>query len=82
MAKGRIMLVAPRDSEGRIILKPGTYYSADEVAETLGVSRSHVYRLVAAGELHGVDVGAGVRRRMRFAGGDILAFLTRRGLLV
>lgn len=50
----------------------------DQVAERLGVSRRHVYRLLDAGELRAVDISVGSRGRQRIAALEVDAFLARR----
>lgn len=44
---------------------PKLLYSIPEVAAALGVSRSTVYELIAAGEFPTVDIGQGQRPRHR-----------------
>lgn len=44
---------------------PKLLYSIPEVAAAIGVSRSTVYELIAAGEFPTVDIGQGGRPRHR-----------------
>lgn len=50
----------------------------DQVAERLGVSKRHVYRLIELGELASINIAAGARTRQRVADDELGRFIARR----
>lgn len=55
---------------------PERLFSIPETAERLRTSRSTVYRLIAAGDLHAVEFGAvGVTKRYRVPASELDRFI-------
>jgi excisionase family DNA binding protein len=59
---------------------PVRLHTIPETAELLGdVSKMHVYRLIAAGELRAVDIAErGTRSKTRVRSDDLAAYIERR----
>lgn len=55
-------------------------FTVPAAAAELGCSESHVYRLIAAGELRAVDIGTpgSTRAKTRVRADDIAAYIERR----
>lgn len=60
-------------------MEPVTIYTIPGAAEHLGCSETHLYRLIAAGELKTVDISApGARRtKTRIRGDDLADYIDR-----
>jgi excisionase family DNA binding protein len=60
-------------------IKPERWLTIPEVAEQLGIARTSVYDLIAAGELgEPLDVGSAKRPRTRIGQSAVDAFIERR----
>ena len=53
-------------------------FKIDEAATRLGCSRSHVYDLIAAGELRTVNISARGRSKTRIRSDDLADYIERR----